>query len=291
MRTINEIKDEMTGAFMQYPEVRQRYGFGEGEDFDRFFSKAGIESVFFYIVAACVWALEKLFDLHRQEVAGLIREMKPHTLRWYVSKAKAYLHGVGIQLVDGADYYDTSLLSESDIAAAQVVKYAAAMEKSGVVYLKVAAENNGAMAPLGTEEEIGLTAYLKEVKDAGVIVNIINKPADYFYLQMKIFYDPMVLNGNGLSIRTGTTPVQDTVRAFIKDLPFNGEYRNVALVDALQQIEGVVIPELIVARTRSDDEAPWTDIDAKANPESGYYAVYDENDLDLTFIAYETISN
>ena len=285
---ILEIKKEITDRWMAEEVVRARYGLAAGATFDAVFSKVSVESLFFYVVAAAIWTLETLFDKHRTEVMGIIDELKPHSLRWYVSKAKAFM--LGKALVADSDYYDTTGMTDEQVTAAQVVKYAAAVEKGAVVYLKIAGDSNGEPAPLPPEQADGFRAYIKEVKDAGVVVEVVNEPAEHFRLNMTVFYDPMVMVSAGMAFN-GSTPVQDTIKLFIKDLPFNGEYRNVALVDALQQIEGVVIPELHLAET-SRDGLTWEEVNAKANPYSGYYKIYDEEaDLKITFTPYQTISD
>ena len=286
-RTILEIKKEMTDRWMADEVIRARYGLAAGAEFDTTFSKVSVESVLFYVTAAAIYTLEKLFDLHRAEVTAVIDELKPHSLRWYVSKAKAFL--LGKALVADSDYYDTTGMTDEQVTAAQVVKYAAAVEKAAVVYIKIAGDNGGEPAPLPAEQAEGFKAYIKEVKDAGVVVEVVNEPAEHFLLNMTVYYDPMVMDNTGM-VFNGSTPVQDTIKKLIKDLPFNGEYRNVALVDALQQIEGVVIPELHLAETSRDGQT-WEEVNAKANPFSGYYKIYDDADLNVTFTPYQTISD
>ena len=287
-RTILEIKKEMTDRWMADEVIRARYGLAAGAEFDATFSKVSVESVLFYVAAAAIYTLEKLFDLHRAEVTAIIDELKPHSLRWYVSKAKAFM--LGKALVADSDYYDTTGMTDEQVTAAQVVKYAAAVEKSAVVYLKIAGDNNGEPEQLPPEQADGFRAYIKEVKDAGVVVEVVNEPAEHFRLTMTVYYDPMVMDSAGMAF-DGTTPVQDTIKKFIKDLPFNGEYRNVALVDALQAIEGVVIPELHLAETSRDGQT-WEEVNAKANPDSGYYKIYnEETDLKITFTPYQTVSD
>jgi hypothetical protein len=266
--------------------VQSTYGLDASKTFEEQFSVTSLESIWFYVVAFCVWTLERLFDSHRQEVTGIIDNLKPHSLRWYVSKAKAYMWGKA--LVTDTDEYDVSGMTTEQIEEMRVVKYAAAVEKMAVVYLKIAGETNGEPSPVGVSEYEGFKAYIKEVKDAGVVVEVVNLPAEHFALEMTVYYDPMVLDDSGVS-PSGATPVQDTIRQFIAELPFNGEYRNASLVDALQAIEGVVIPEVHSART-STDGISWSDVDIKVNPFSGYYKIYDDSDLNIKFVPYETIS-
>ncbi|MDR2806267.1 MAG: hypothetical protein LBB85_11665 [Dysgonamonadaceae bacterium] len=285
-RKIGEIKKEITGRFMSEAVVAERYGFDVGSSFDSVFSSISMESIVFFVVAACIWTAEVLFDLHRKEVVDMIDELKPHSLRWYVSKAKDYM--LGYLLVSDADYYDTSRMSDEDLSAARVIKYAAAVERLSVVYLKIAGEPYGEPAPVDAEVLAGFTEYIHEVKDAGVAIEVVNEPAEHFRIRMDVYYHPMALNSQGQSFATGAYPVQESIRAFIKNLPFNGEYKNVALIDVLQQIEGVVIPEILLAET-SVDGLSWEAVAAKASPWSGYYKIYDESDLNLRFIPYESI--
>jgi len=285
-RTISEIKKEITDRFMSDRNIQRKYGFLESATFEETFSKVSIESIMFFCVAACVWTLEVLFDYHKAEITTIIDELKPHSLRWYVSKAKNFM--LGKMLVEDTDYYDVAGMTDEQIESLKIIKYAAAVEVSGVVYLKIATTKNDTPAQISSIELDAFTAYIKEVKDAGVVVEVVNEPAEYFRLKMTIYYNPMILDGTGQSFQA-TFPVRETINAFIANLPFNGEYRNVALVDALQQTEGVVIPELHLAETSLDGKI-WEAVEAKTTPHSGYYKVYADNHLDITFIPYETIS-
>lgn len=263
--------------------VQRAYGVEPGDGFDAKFSKGAIEGIKFYIQSATAWALEKLFDIHKAEITAIIDELKPHSLRWYVSKAKAFL--LGLPLIPDTDRYDTSGMTDEQVKAAQVVKYCSASESDGIVYLKVAGDQGGEPTSLAAAAYHAFKEYMAEVKDAGVVIEIINDPAKHFRLQMTVYYNPMVLSETGVSLADGATPVVDTIKNFIKSLPFDGEYQNAKLVDALQAVDGVVIPELHLAES-SEDGYTWTQINAKEKPLSGYYKVYDEGDLNITFIAY-----
>ncbi|MEG2792053.1 MAG: hypothetical protein RSA98_10785, partial [Odoribacter sp.] len=84
-RTIAEIKKEMTEVFIGNETIMALYGLNPEKNFEDQFSKVSLESILFYVVATCIWTLEKLFDRHRQEVTELINELKPHSLRWYAN--------------------------------------------------------------------------------------------------------------------------------------------------------------------------------------------------------------
>lgn len=281
-RTITEIKKEMTEVFMANDTIKTVYGIDPDRSFEDQFSKASLESVLFYVVAACMWTLEKLFDRHKQEVDELISELKPHSLRWYANKAKAFRYGKS--LMADTDGYDNTGWSEEKIRAQQVVKYAAVMEKDAVVYVKVATGEEGRRKPLTLDEKLALTAYFQEVKDAGVKLKVVNEPADEFHLEIDVYYDPQVFD-NRLQRLDGTgQAVHDRVASFVENLPFNGEYRNSALINALTALEGVVLVELKKATANGKP------VDAKCVPEAGYFRV-DKKNLGIKAIAYETISD
>ena len=126
------------------------------------------------------------------------------------------------------------------------------------------------------------------MKDAGVRIYIRNAPAVDFKIDITIYYNPQVLNGNGESLIDGGTPVVDAIKDYIENLPFNGEFRNVELIDRLQQVNGVVIPELEGTYSRITNEDEYSPINAKEKSYSGYYA-YDSVNSQVKFEPYANI--
>ena len=216
-RTVQQIKAELTTAFMADTTLAEKYGFAPGASFDATFSKVSIENLLLYIVAAAIWTHEKLFDAHKAEVEDIISQQKPHTLRWYVNKVRQFREGQS--LIEGTDEYDDSSYNEDEIAGMQIVHFAAATESATTIYIKVATDNGGTKQPLSAEQLAGLQSYIAEVKDAGVRVEIINEAAYHLQLAMTIYYDPMVLNAQGMNIHTGDYPVNDAIKSFIRVYP------------------------------------------------------------------------
>ena len=290
-RTVQQIKAELTTAFMADTTLAEKYGFAPGASFDATFSKVSIENLLLYIVAAAIWTHEKLFDAHKAEVEDIISQQKPHTLRWYVNKVRQFREGQS--LIEGTDEYDDSSYNEDEIAGMQIVHFAAATESTTTIYIKVATDNGGTKQPLSAEQLAGLQSYIAEVKDAGVRVEIINEAAYHLQLAMTIYYDPMVLNAQGMNIHTGDYPVNEAIKSYIENLPFNSEYSNTALTDVLQKVEGVKIPQITSAAESATDVQ--ADFDAnpilvKSIPHSGYYVFEkDAKHLTINFIPYEGV--
>lgn len=272
-RTVEEIKKDMTAEFMKMEAVKSRYGLDGSKSFADCFSMASLENIIFYVFAVAVWALEKLFDLHRADVDARIEQLEPHTLRWYVSKTKAYMQGQ--KLVTDCDYYDTEGMTEQDIAAAKVVKYAVATESNTVVYIKVAREVDGNPAALTAGQLEGLTSYMNEIKDAGVSVQLRNEPADQMRISLLIYYDPtlLIIDANGNGSQNGKDPVRETTKQVIENLPFNGMFRKSDLMAALQALPCVEVADIKSVKVKPRNGAEWQTVEGYDRPFSGYYSI------------------
>lgn len=291
MRTITDIKTELTDAFMANENLQKAYGFAPGTAFDKQFSRVSLESLLLYIVAFAQWTLEKLFDTHTREVEEYISTMKPHTLRWYQEKAKAFLFG--LPLIAGTDQFDTTGKGDDEIASAQVVKFAAVTESGATLYLKIAGEESGRPKKLDAIQKAAFEAYLHEYKDAGVRVDVTSEQGDYLRLSLDVYYNPLLLTATGQSKSDGTYPVEDAIKNYIEQLPFNGEYRNNALVDAIQQTTGVVMVQLHSA-AQSVDNVTYNPVAAFCTPFAGYFE-YDRDGVKtiqtINYIPYGTDEN
>lgn len=283
-RSIEQIKSSMAEAFMQDTNIAIKYGFEVGADFNKTFSKVSIESLILYIVAAAIWTLERLFDVHTAEVEDYIATMKPHSLRWYVEKAKAFMYGV--PLIDGSDQYDTTNLTDEQIAEKKIVTFAACTEANATLYLKVA---KAGPAPLTADEKAAFVAYLHEVKDAGVRIDVISEQGDYLKLDMVIYYDPLLINADGESKADGAKVVEQAIKEYIENIPFNGEFRKNELEDAIQAVDGVVMVEFNAAyHSETGAEDTYDEVVPYCKPASGYFKF---DNADLSDVTYQPYAN
>ncbi|MBR1922127.1 MAG: hypothetical protein IJ838_00035 [Paludibacteraceae bacterium] len=279
-RTITQIKSELTAAFMADTVLSEKYGFTAGASFEQTFSKVSIENILLYIVAAAIWTLEKLFDTHTAEITDYIATMKPHSLRWYVEKAKAFMYGV--PLIDGTDQHDTTGMTDEQMAAAKIVTFSACTEANATLYLKVA---KAGPAPLTADEKTAFVAYMHEIKDAGVRIDVISENGDYLKLDMVIYYDPLLINADGESKATGSKVVEDAIKNYIENIPFNGEFRKNELEDAIQAVEGVVMVEFERAEhSETGAYGTYEEVIPYCKPTSGYFKF---DNADLSGITYQ----
>lgn len=262
MRTIDEIKQTMCEDFMANETLAKAYGFTVGKNFNEFFPKVSVESVLLYIVAVCQYVMESLINQHYTDVSTMIDNLAVHRPRWYRDKVLQYRDGVAL-IADTDQYPDDS---EGVTAPQRVVKYAAATESndSSLLTIKVAGENGGELVPLADEVATRLMAYIREIKDAGVRISLVNQEADLYNCNIDIYYnaimDPAVVHET----------VENTIKGYISGLPFNGEYSNMALVDVLQVLDGVELVEINSAQVQVSEEDTPTPINARYLPTAGY---------------------
>lgn len=285
--TIAEIKAQITDAWINNETVKKAYELQPGKSFEDQFSIVSLENILFFIVASAISLVYKVFDQFKIDVLSILRENKVHTPNWYATRAKEFQFGH--ELIEGTDQYDNSTLTGEQIQAAQVVKFAAAVEADdqSILYVKVATYNNDLKLPLSNIQLTSFAAYLGRIKDAGVRISIINSAADDLRLEMDIYYNPLILDSEGRRLDgSNDTPVQTAIREYISNLSFNGLYINQSLVDKCQVVDGVEIAELQQASSRYGSQVNYQPINARSRPYAGYYRVTDQN-LVLNFIANE----
>ena len=269
MRTIEEIKETICADFMRNESVAELFGFTPGDSFTSHFSKVSVIGILFYIFAVAAWTLEKLFDTYKGEMDTRIEEIIPHRPRWYRDKVLAFMKGK--TLVPDTDRYDTEGMPEDANAAARVVKRAVAAVRAdaSLLTIKVAGEKDGKRCRLDAETEAQLAAYIAEIKDAGVRTALVNIDPDRFNCEADVYYDPMLV------AETVESACREAVRNYIENLPFNGEYTNMARVDALQTLDGVRIVEFRGATTVAAGEEVLITTDARCIPAAGYFEMGD----------------
>lgn len=277
-RTITEIQADMIGRVNATPELADLNST----------SKTAIWRLWTYVMAVGIWALENLFDQHKNEVTALINDKAPHSLRWYANKARDFQYGS--ELVAEEDFYDNSRLSEDDVAAQKIIAFSAVVEQSKGLRLKAARLVDGDLNALTAQQLASFEEYMNRIKDAGVNPLLVESQApDSLRLTIQLYYNPLVLGNDGSRLDgTDPDPVGKKVREYLKNLPFNGTMVLAYLVDALQQVDGVVIPHIVSAQARYGI-LPYTAFDVKYTPDAGYLRLLQEADLQITYIPQSVI--
>lgn len=274
MKTKEQIKAIMTTSFMSNETLANKYGFNVGDSFDVHFSIVSIENVWFEIVAFCIFVHEQIFDQHKKEIDFAISEQKSGTPNWYKNKSLAFQNG--FDLFPDSDVFDNSDATPQQIESSKIVKYCSVKEsqESNRLIIKIASESNGELEPLTLQQIESFTEYISEIKYAGVRIRVINNPADLLILDLVVFRDPLVINENGLGIKNGDRPVEDRIKLYMKELPFNGELVINDLIEQLRRVPGVrdvFINSATSSFYEVDGYTDFTSFNVKRIPEAGYF--------------------
>lgn len=281
-RSTDEIKQQMEQQWMQNAALKDLYGWepdnsGNPPQFDEFYSKASLENIILYIVAYCAHVIEVLHDTVKAEIETEIATKVPGTLQWYVSRLQEFIYMPMLSEDDKAkvvfddntgEYTISDSLSDAALRKARIVRHAVAVDSNNqsLLLLKVAGEDtDGALCQLDQDQEDALKSYIARIKYAGVKTELINAAGDLFNCNVLVWYDALYTSEDVQEACVKAT------EAYIKGLPFNGEYSNMALIDHIQAVPGVKIAEFIQSSytDSNGDEKPIQD--GKATPYAGYY--------------------
>lgn len=229
-------------------------------------SATAIWRLVFYIVAFSINVLETLWDAYQGEVTERLESMTPHRTRWYRDKALLFMEDK--TLVTDADYYDTTGMTEEQIEAARIVKYAACSERAATSKLdiKIAGEDSsGNRCPISAAAQAQFEAYMNQVKDAGVRFQVWNQAGDDFKCSVTIVYDATRLPAEVQA------SCEAAMREYVENLPFNGLYTDMGMVDALQKVDGVRIVSMLQSMTAQAGGSEYAGINGYTQPVAGYF--------------------
>ncbi|EKT3963252.1 nucleotidyltransferase [Flavobacterium psychrophilum] len=250
-------------------------------------SRVSIFGAFAYIVAVAHFTVEKLFEIHSSQVDTAIYENKPGTARWYRNMSLAFQFGFNLLTDD--DQFNNIGFTTEQTEASKIVKYCSVKEslESSRLIIKIAGESGDNLIPLTAAQITSFKYYMREIAYAGVKLEIVNNPADKLQLMMRVYRNPLVINENGNNIITGGKTVEDAIKKYIKNLPFDGELVINDLIDYLRNVHGVINVHIISAQSSYKDLVtnlykPFVSIDVKTIPVAGYFEV--ENFNNITYV-------
>lgn len=254
-------------------------------------SKTSIWGLIFYCVAFAMDTLYQMFAMHRTEIDDKIAKQKTHRLAWIQQMYLKFQYG--FDLLPESDLFDNGDATEEQIEASKIIKYCAVNESDTEreVIIKIATESNELLAPIDEDKMEAVLAYTKEIKGTGVPYRIINYLPDLLRLHIRIFRDPLVLDANGMHRLDANYPVQDALKEFMKELPFDGALQLQDLSNKLEAVEGVQLVAVDQAMScwinpDTDSYSDYRSIDVRKVPESGYFKI--EN---FDNISYEVLQS
>ncbi len=253
-------------------------------------SKVAIYNLWAYVIAAVAWLQYQLWDKYKIEITQQIDEQKRYTLRDFRNMALAFEFGHALNDLTGT--YDAGVYTDDEIIASKIIKRAAVIElelnNRKHLFIKVATEDiNEDLAKLTDAQKTDLEQYFARIKPAGTKIIIFTDNADDLKMTLDFYYDPLILDETGVRIDgRGNTTVQDAIRAYLKDLKFNGEFTIAELENRLQLIDGCADQEAYIRNCEANYKTPadWQQITASFVANSGYMKI-DNGNLTINFIA------
>ncbi len=289
-RELSEIKLQITDEWINNETIQEKYTLVSGQTFDQQFSKVSVENILFSVIAFAIWFFEKLIDQNQTEINEQIANSRIHTQKWYRQKALEFMFGY--ELGD-LDIYDTTGMTDEQIAAAKIIVNAAPVKMQGSLRLKVVKRMGDELAPLSPAELNAFESYMNYVTDAGTYVIPTSNIADDLKLQLDIYYNDQILAGDGSRLDgTANTPVLDAIKDYLKSLRFNGAFIGTKLQDELQTVQGVNMVKIVGAWSKYGSY----DYDSTINPNAGQineirvadagYMKLDEANTEINFIPF-----
>lgn len=247
-RSIQVIKKTMTDAFMQHPVIREKYGLADSETYEDAFSAVSLESILFFIVAACCHVLEVFFDKHTDEVNQTVAHAVVASLAWYHDMALKFQYGDAL-------FYDQETYQfryPRQDHKKRLIKYVAVRDRGTSISMLVSGEKDGLPVPLSNEIRTAFEEYLNRVKIAGVIISVKSLPADFIQIRANLVVDPLIYRKDGTRISDGKKPFEDAINQYLKSIIYGGTFNKTKLVDAIQAVPGMIDVELMSCSYSSD---------------------------------------
>jgi hypothetical protein len=175
-----------------------------------------------------------------------------------------------------------------DDAAARIITRCAIQDDGGIIRVKVA--KGASPVQLSSAEETSFNAYMQQIKFAGSNLLVVNFPSDKLRFQIDIYYNAQV------ELPVIRANCEAAILGYLANFEFNGRVIAANLTDALQRVEGVVIPVINFLDRSTVDAPAWQPVGveyqtsagyAEVSPSFGFNDVYVNGQPTLKFIPYE----
>ena len=222
-------------------------------------SKMSIIDAITYVASSLVYSFETILDVFTVDMANTYANRINGTPGYYANALLKFQYGDALTVSsDGSQFQYSSVDTTKRIITkvAYEEKYASDF-KDNVLVLKVAKGDVGSLARLNTDELTAATAYINQIKFAGVNTGVISRIGDVLVPRVTVYYDGKFTED---VLRTN---VQTAIDTYIYNMGFDTAIFVQNIIDAIKGADNV------------------TDvyIDPNATQTQGIYmASYDDND-------------
>ncbi len=225
-------------------------------------SKTAIWRLIAWVIANAIHSLELIFDSFRLEIDETVVGAQVGNAAWYRNQVLLFQYG------DEMSFIGTKYMYASIDAEKMIVKKCAIEERNdGSIRIKVAKDMNGNLASLNTDEVNALISYVKKIRFAGVRFQIFTNNGDILKIFATVYYDAIV------PVAIVKRNVDATIKAYIQNLPFNGQLQLSLLVDAIQQLKGVSDIVITSAASKFSNQDSYINIERTVVAIGGYFNI------------------
>lgn len=261
-RELNDIHAEIGNSYISQTDIKTAYNLSD-EDVSKgylnLFSKVSISRLLFYAVAYCIYVFERILDVFKAETQTTVDAAFVSNQPWWHAKALEFQRGYNLLLnrqtfVYYYNTYDASSLIIKRIAVREIMT----AQQVCKVQLLVATEGENGIEPLSPVDKSLLEIYANTIKPSGVLVEVITGNSDVVDFDLTVNFNPLIMNTAGELIIDSSKPVEIAINDFIGNLNnenFGGKLNLTHLIDAIQDVPGVVDPKITEFKINGNTQA------------------------------------
>ncbi len=208
-------------------------------------SQAAIYNLIIYIVAACIFFHETLWDILKKEIEGIAEKAIPGTAKWWQDQIfKFQFSSTTPQVISLIDFYPKYAVQDPTLRI--ITRASIKQDGNKVIGIKVAKGIYPSISALSVDEKSALQNYVDKIKFAGTEVNITSLNADRLRIAAEVYYEGQFVQ----SVVKAAVIV--AIDEFLATLPFDGVFYLNKLIDAIQNVDGVKDVVVSEAKGRAD---------------------------------------
>ncbi len=220
-------------------------------------SKTAEYKLWQWVFAAAQSLFETVISNDKAEMQAIVDANHLGTGPWYVELAKQFqwnndeAYYLVVNPVTGVMTYNKVVPDD------RIVTQSAYVEGNGRIIIKVAAGSAGNLHELTEQQQINFENYMRQLKIAGIIVEVVNLPADLLEIDCTVYYNPAYNNNQ---LKEAIIAALDKYGA---NFNYNGIVYKNAIIDAIQAVPGVVDVEIgklygLQGENRADIQRTYT---------------------------------
>lgn len=225
MRTIQEIKKQMTDVIMNDATLRNALNLDPSRTWDEQTSSVSVINLLLYVVAMAHHILERMFDTFKEEVEERIAAAYPGSISWLWNRAMEFQYDDDMNA-----YFQENGTYPSMDAELQIIKHAAVIEEYNVVKIKVSGKD---YAPLEQAQLLAFEAYMNALKFAGVKLSVSSLESDDLSLKIHVWRNRLVMPEEDDRI------LKSAIEEYLNNIRYGGVFNKTRLMDAVQNVQGV----------------------------------------------------